>query len=457
MSAEPVDLVGPGGWEHGFIAVRPPATLRAGAHIGKARAGGSGRTRRLVRSDVRRAESGLRGRMTASEIADRASSKISGHKASDYQHLAAARLHAAAGRQAGSANIKSHHARMAAMHRGIAQRTPGRGTRGATRPSGQKGRITAPSRGRSAPKGPAGLRPGETRAPSTGKTQGPNVGELGKASYGSHRLPKGANALTKEGRAKAYAHGHALPPPSPGSPHGFPVTSPKSWEDARKAVGRAGSPQRKAMLRDLLRRTAAQYGKTAALKKSWAASNTGPAVELAMQRYPKLAVTSPYDVMITRDADGAAVIRHRRGGYEIARIRREPTGEWVAAIEGRDLPPHTRQRGALMEAIGLHNRQAGNAQNRPEPKATIARPEPLQPAPVQTELMAQYGIPAIRALATPTRGSSDGPRVTGTGPAADVAGLRPRGATIYKKLKARGFPHARAHAFARRAQNRVAK
>lgn len=173
-------------------------------------------------------------------------------------------------------------------------------------------------------------------------------------------------------------------------------------------------------------------------------ANTGPAVELAM-RYPKYPVSSPYDVLVIRGDDGSAVIRHRRGGYEIARIRRTDTGSWVASRDGQDMAPHTRQRGALLEAIGAHNKSSGTPYHRAE-----AQGEPLQAPPAQTPLMAAYGIPAVRALATPTVGSSDGPRVTG----AEVPGLGGKGKTIYKKLRQRGFPHERAHNFARRAQNR---
>jgi hypothetical protein len=310
--------------------------------------------------------------------------------------------------------------------------------------------------GKTSPAAPrqAALRSGETRAPSTGKEQGPNVGELGKASYGSHRLPKGSAALTKEGRAKAYQHGHALPPPSPGSPAGFPVTDAKSWDKARKAVGRAGSPARRELLKALLRRTAAQYGKTAALKNSWAAANQHPGLELAMTM-PKYPVSSPYDVLIVRGDDGSAIVRHRRGGYEIGRIRRGTDGNWLASREGTDGQPHTRQRGALLELIGQHNKTSGT----PYHRAEAPRSEPLQKPPEQTPLMAEYGIPAIRSLANsvPVRGSSDGPRSTEPGGDGRTGrGLSQRGQTIYGKLRKRGFPHERAHAFARRAQNRVA-
>lgn len=69
--------------------------------------------------------------------------------------------------------------------------------------------------------------------------------------------------------------------------------------------------------------------------------------------------------------------------------------------------------------------------------------------------MEQYGIPAIRALATPTTGSSDGPRTTSAAgdDSSGPSGLSAKGQQIYKKLKAKGFPDARAMAFAKRAQS----
>lgn len=71
--------------------------------------------------------------------------------------------------------------------------------------------------------------------------------------------------------------------------------------------------------------------------------------------------------------------------------------------------------------------------------------------------MAAYGIPAVSALATPTTGMSDGPRMTSNDSDNDndggPGGLSAKGKQIYAKLKKRGFPDARAMAFAKRAQN----
>ena len=406
-----IDLVGPHGYTHGWVYHGPGR-------------GTATHTRRMSAAAARRGGGSTQvgARLTMSEAANRASAKLSGRRASDFQHLGAARLHSAAARQAGiSDTLKAHHTRMAAMHRGIAGRTPGKGTAAERKPSR-----------------PPGTPQGTFKQPI-----GPSMGTLGKGATQPHTLPKGERALTKEGRAKAFQAGHALPPPSAGSPHGFPVTSPQSWDNARKAVGRVKSPARRAALAQLLRRTAGQYGRTAALKKSWAASNTGPALEFAVT---PLAISSPFDLVITRAEDGSATIRHRSGGTEIGRIRHGDAG-WVAAISGRDLSPHPRQRGALLELIGAHNKTAPS----PYRRITPAAAEPLRPAPVQTDLMRAYGIPAEAtnlAASTPVIGASDGPRVT--------TGLGPRGVAIYKKLRGRGFPHERAHSFARRAERKAA-
>jgi hypothetical protein len=163
------------------------------------------------------------------------------------------------------------------------------------------------------------------------------------------------------------------------------------------------------------------------------------------------AVTSMGDVLVSRDGS-RAVIRHRRGGLMIGTIGKNTEGQWVGSFGDGDgaraLTPHTHQRAALAELIGTHNSAAGSAHHRP-----AAASEPLIPRPTQTPLMQRFGIPAATTLATPMNGSSDGPRATGSDSGSGPAGLSPKGVTIYKKLCAKGFPAARALAFARRAQN----
>lgn len=176
---------------------------------------------------------------------------------------------------------------------------------------------------------------------------------------------------------------------------------------------------------------------------AYIASRTrGSRVELATPRHP---VTSPGDVLIGRSATGGASIRHRRGGTLIGEIRDEDG--WRAVYGGKtSTRPHVHQRGALAELLGLWNRGT----DQPADGA-------LQPPPVQTPLMEQYGVPAINALATPARSAGDGARVTmangGKEPDADDNELSPKGLSIRKKLKAKGWDHAKAHKFAKRAQS----
>lgn len=85
------------------------------------------------------------------------------------------------------------------------------------------------------------------------------------------RTTQFSNPTSTAGRRAAYKAGNALPPSSAGSAPGYPITSASQWEKARQAVGRAGTPRRRAQLAKLLRKTAPQFGKTKALAQSWAA------------------------------------------------------------------------------------------------------------------------------------------------------------------------------------------
>jgi hypothetical protein len=179
-----------------------------------------------------------------------------------------------------------------------------------------------------------------------------------------------------------------------------------------------------------------------------ALSNTRRAVELAAastltRRHP---IQGPADVLVARAQDGTAVLRHRHGGAEIAHLRKTDGGKWVATVNGRDLEPRDHQRTSLMEAVGAWN---GAVRGAVHPAAA-----PLQPPPQQTELMKEYGIPAIRALATPAAGASDGPRMTTAGDdSTDDNGLNAKGQGIYKRLLAKGLKPGVALAFAKRSQN----
>jgi hypothetical protein len=155
------------------------------------------------------------------------------------------------------------------------------------------------------------------------------------------------------------------------------------------------------------------------------------------------------DVLVKRADDGSALLKHRNGGATIASLRRTDGGKWVATVNGKDLEPRDHQRTALMEAVGTWNSAVKGA----------VRPQsaPLQPEPQQSALMAEYGIPAMRsaAFANTAAGAADGPRVTSASAGddgTDENGLTAKGQAIYKKLMAKGFPAARALAFAKNSQ-----
>jgi hypothetical protein len=188
------------------------------------------------------------------------------------------------------------------------------------------------------------------------------------------------------------------------------------------------------------------------------AGDTRRAVELATGTARRVPVHGPYDVGVRR-SEGGPVLYHRRSGGDIAKLRKNDDGTWTAVVGGKELQPHAQQRVAMIEAVDTYNKVAG--------AGVRAQPAPLQQEPQQTPLMAEYGIPAMRsaAFATPMTSSASGPRMTtagGTGSddddsdsgggGTDANGLNAKGQAIYKKLMAKGFPQARALAFARNSQ-----
>ena len=176
------------------------------------------------------------------------------------------------------------------------------------------------------------------------------------------------------------------------------------------------------------------------------ANQMGLSINLAAPRVP---VTSPADLLVARNPEGGTSIRHRRGGMEIGKITYDDTKGWQAVYGGKSGKGHAHQRPALAELLSLWNTGTTNL-DRP------GEGQPLQPPPAQTPLMAQYGVPAIRALATPVASSSAGPRMTTSSAGSDSSdnddddssGLSGKAASVYKKLVAKGWPAAKARKFA---------
>jgi hypothetical protein len=171
-------------------------------------------------------------------------------------------------------------------------------------------------------------------------------------------------------------------------------------------------------------------------------SNPGGGVELAAPRYP---VTGAADLLISRNPAGGASVRHRRGGSHIGDITYSDESGWQSVYGGKPGKGHAHQRPALNELVTVWNNGIG----------TLQREVPaLSQPPVQTPLMEQYGVPAIRALATPATSASAGPRVTASSAGSDSddddkgSGLSGKAASVYAKLVAKGWDKAKARKFA---------
>lgn len=171
------------------------------------------------------------------------------------------------------------------------------------------------------------------------------------------------------------------------------------------------------------------------------ANRGGRVVNLA-RRFP---VTTQMDMVVSRAADGTHVVRHRQGGNEVGSLRRTADGRWQPVVDGQELEPATHQRTALMSLIGSYNRTTVT----PDRAA-----QPLQPPAVQTPLMAQYGVPAVRLAYDPDNDNDNDDSTSGGDTDNDMAGgLSPRGKAIYNKLRSKGMNPKVALAMAKRAQN----
>jgi hypothetical protein len=152
----------------------------------------------------------------------------------------------------------------------------------------------------------------------------------------------------------------------------------------------------------------------------------------------RMPVQRDTDVVVNRNPDGSATIRHRSGGTEVGQMLRTADG-WTPVVGGKSLTPHRQQRGALLELFGTYNKD-------------VAVNPYVQPPVQQTPLMAQYGVPAIR-LAMSDDDADDNDSASSDTDSSDSNGLNPRGQSIYKKLCAKGVKPAVAMAMAKRAQN----
>lgn len=220
---------------------------------------------------------------------------------------------------------------------------------------------------------------------------------------------------------------------------GAPPGSGKNFAALKGKLAARGAHNPGALAAWIGRRKYGRKGFAKLSAKGRSSSHSNPARGLEFSR--RMPVRDSSDLLLSRSPSGSAVIRHRRGGGTIGELRHNDDGTWQPVVDGASLTPYRHQRTALLEMLGAYNRTALS----PERAA-----QPLVPAPVQTPLMARFGIPAASANLANGGPDSDGDSDAG----GDSAGsLNPRGKSIYQKLKARGMADKIALAMARRAQN----
>jgi hypothetical protein len=262
-------------------------------------------------------------------------------------------------------------------------------------------------------------------------------------------------------------HTHVHTHPNGSLPHthpSFPDNDGDQDQDSVKGTGGGASgtsvTARSPLLRTPARGTPAAAGMSpqqfrvrAPARVAGALANPAGGIQLAATAAParRHPIRGPMDVLVKSDGNGTAILKHRHGGADIARIRRTDDGRWVATVNGRDLEPRSMQRTAIMEAVGTWNDAVTGA--------TRPAEAPLRPEPQQTPLMEQYGIPAMRAatFATPATGAGAGPRVTLAGSYnpdtdGDDDQLGPAGKAVYARLRGRGMDPQRARRLAKKAQ-----
>lgn len=170
------------------------------------------------------------------------------------------------------------------------------------------------------------------------------------------------------------------------------------------------------------------------------ANGSGRSISLA-RRMP---VRTPGDLLVSRQPDGSAIVRHRQGASEIGKLRPMGDGTWQSVVDEHDLTPGRSQRAALAEMIGVYN-------------STTVTPDraaqPLVPAPVQTPLMERFGVEPIRLASDPDDDGDNDDSASGDTDDDYAGGLSPRGQGIFKKLRAKGMSPKVARAMAMRAQN----
>lgn len=126
----------------------------------------------------------------------------------------------------------------------------------------------------------------------------------------------GHDPESAEGRRRALAAGHALPPSKPGGKPSYPVTDAKHWEKARDAVGRTGGGAKRRALAKLLAKTAPEFGKS--IKGTWIEQDLGGAKTMSNLTANRVLDFADAFIPNPTKAQWAAIDAKRGGGGDEA-------------------------------------------------------------------------------------------------------------------------------------------
>lgn len=201
-------------------------------------------------------------------------------------------------------------------------------------------------------------------------------------------------------------------------------------------------------------------------EKAIKAANDTEAIEMATATPRKMPmVRGAADVQLRRTGPGMITVQHKSSGMKVGTITPKGNGWQGMHATGTMTGASGSQQGALTGLIAFHNQQAAKAKASGFPPAqqdgTAVMPGSKTYA---AEQQGAVDLAGALPTSTPASSSSDGPRVTSMGsgkaaaaPAGSPSGLSPYALAIYKKFIAKKMKPAVALAFAKRADAMHAK
>lgn len=200
-------------------------------------------------------------------------------------------------------------------------------------------------------------------------------------------------------------------------------------------------------------------------EKAIKAANDTEAIEMATATPRKMPmVRGAADVQLRRTGPGMITVQHKSTGMKVGTITPKGNGWQGMHATGTTTGASGSQQGALTGLIAFHNKQAAKAKASGFPPAQQDGTAVMPGSRTYTAEQDAVDLAGALPVSTPASSSSDGPRVTSMGsgktaaaPAGSPSGLSPYALAIYKKFIAKKMKPAVALAFAKRADAMHAK